>query len=84
MTLEEKRKEWEKDLSVVAERMDTFGGRIEVCLVILKRKGSFRDNRQNYFCHRYFSLGDNWEVSVDASYVDEETAMRWAFNPKAL
>ena len=92
MTLEEKRREWEKGLGVVAVKEESFQpvelialgpGQIERCLVILRRK-PVRDGRQNYFCYRYFKVGENWEVSADASYVDAETAMKWAFNPKAL
>lgn len=80
MTLDEQRKEWEKSLVTVAETQRDEG----TYLVILRRKVPLRDGKQPYFCHRYFSIGDNWEVSVDASNVDAETAMKWAWKPKAL
>ena len=80
MTLDEQRKEWEKTLEVIAETRFFH----DVHLVILRRKAGMRDGKQDYFCHRYFSICDNWEVSVDASNVDAETAMKWAWNPKAL
>lgn len=80
MTLDEQRKEWEDGLILVAEQQRDEG----TYLVILRRKPGKRDGKQDYFCHRYFSIGDDWTVSVDASNVDAETAMAWALNPKAL
>jgi hypothetical protein len=80
MILEERRKEREKNLTVIAEtQRDEF-----TYLVILRRESGMRDGKHNYFCHRYFLLRDSWEVSVDASHVDAETAMKWAWEPKAL
>jgi hypothetical protein len=79
-TLDECRKEWEKSLIPVAETQRDEG----TYLVILRRKDVKRDGKQPYFCHRYFSIGGDWTVSVDASNVDAETAMKWAWKPKAL
>lgn len=80
VTLEQCRKEWEKQLVAVAETQRDEG----TYLVILRREKTLRDGKQPYFCHRYFSIGGDWTVSVDASNVDAETAMKWAWKPKAL
>ena len=85
MTLQEQRKDWEQDLVVVAEKQQDEG----TFLVILRQWSytaveSLDDGMGQYSCHRYFTVGGNWEVSVDASNVDAETAMKWAWSPKAL
>lgn len=73
LALSEKRKEWEKDLVVVAEKqLDEW-----TLLVILNCN---EDVKNPYCCHRYFTIGGNWELSVDESYVDAETAMKWSFS----
>jgi len=86
VSLDNIRKEWEKSFVVVAETQRDEG----TYLVILRRKvplrdvPQMRDVLQPYFCHRYFSIGNDWTVSVDASNVDAETAMKWALKPKAI
>lgn len=73
-TLEQCRKQWEKGLHVAAEhKRDEW-----TFLVIL------RNAKNEYHCHRYFTVGGDWTVSVDACDVNAETAMKWAMNPKAL
>lgn len=72
MTLQQRRYEWEKTLTPVAEANrdeDTF-------LVVLK------DIHGKYRCHRYFAVSmlakaADWVVSVDHQEVDADTAIRW-------
>lgn len=77
MNLEERREQWERNSIVIAETQLDEG----TFLVILKRK---RYNGRPYFCHRYFKIGNDWDVSVDASDVDDETVMKWVWEPKAI
>lgn len=74
-TLKEIRDDWEENLIVVAQhRLDQW-----THLVVLKNaKGC-------YFCHRYFTIGDRWEVSVDGKDIDDpDTVIQWCFNPSAV
>lgn len=74
MTLNELRKEWEEDCVVVAQTQPDEGTFLVIVRLI--------DGK--YACYRYFTIGGNWEASGDACHVDAETAMKWAWNPKAL
>ena len=71
--LEELRKLWEKNLTVLSEKMvDEW-----TCLVVLTNKNG------QFHCHRYFSIGNDWVASVDcrtSSFVD---VVRWCFDPRA-
>ncbi len=66
------REEWEKSLTPLAERREDG-----TLLVILK------DKTGKYHCHRYFSIGNDWTVSVDRQETDAEDAMKWSMVPKA-
>ena len=75
-TLKEQREDWENELVVVAEKqLDEW-----TFLVILR--WTAENSLAPYFCHRYFSIGDSWEISVDESEIDAESAMRWAFESR--
>lgn len=69
MTLDELREQWESGLTVIATHsVDQW-----TFLSVL------RDNDLAYHFHRYFIVGDNWTVSVDAVRTTQEAAIQCAF-----
>lgn len=66
-TLIELREQWEKKLSVVATYQDTDN----TLLVVLK------DYANDYHCHRYFTVGGQWNVSVDAAHLEDDTVIEY-------
>lgn len=68
--LQQLRLKWEKGLQLVAEISVDNHKR----LVVLKNSNGL------YYCHRYFTCGDEWVVSVDMSGVTADEAMRWMFD----
>lgn len=89
--LKEKREQWEGGLEVKTEiRPDDF-----TLLVVLEAPkpeegldGYFADfegpDPERYHCHRYFKIGDNWEVSVDGQNVSLDQVWEWLKDPCAI
>jgi hypothetical protein len=73
MTLEERRAEWEEDMEPVCELENRPGQNL---LVILQLKNPGKSGGL-FWCHRYFKIVDNWEVSVDRSCVELPLVWRW-------
>ena len=73
VSLNETRKDWEKKLTPIAENFRDEG----TYLVVLE------DKNGRFNCHRYFTIGNEWTVSVDRSGVDMREALQWSMNPKA-
>lgn len=68
MTLDEKRKEWEKGL----EPKMVLHVSEYTALVVLKGR------RDGFDCYRYACFsGDSWDVSVDKQGADFETVLKW-------
>ncbi len=70
MTLDQRRKEWEKGLTVVGK----VEGRIDDAphsLVVMLRK-----DEDLYHVHRYFKVGTSWEISCDGNNMGTENAIR--------
>lgn len=65
MNLEEVRGKWEKGLDLVKSVENN-----DEVYVILKDRNYFQVNR-------YFSIGANWHVSVDAQRIDKSQLMDW-------
>jgi hypothetical protein len=68
MKLEECRKNWEKGLT---QKMALFCGPDKLIVVLKSGK------RDGFRCHRYFTIGDNWDVSVDFGNASFEEVLRW-------
>lgn len=67
--LEEIRAEWEKNLLECAKYGDD-----SLCYVLL------RDEDAKFHCHRYFTLGDEWNCSTDHRDVtDSLVALNWFY-----
>ena len=62
------REEWEEGMTPVVVVEDEEELTIKVAL---RTKGG------KYYCHRYFTIGDDWNVSVDKSGTDAERVLRW-------
>lgn len=69
-SLKELRQEWERGLAVACERGpgQPFA---DTCWVVLR-------NGDHYKCHRYFTVGGNWLMSVDRPIATADEAMQWA------
>ena len=69
------REEAEKTLRKVAEKqLDEW-----TFLVILADKW---DGTPKYYGYRYFTIGDQWHLSIDEENISAEEAMKWAFSLK--
>lgn len=67
MSLSELRNEWEKGLTLKHVFEFEYG---DVYVVL-------HDKRHNFVCHRYFKLGNGYEISVDYSETDLATVFEW-------
>ena len=64
--LEDLREKWEGDMS---EKL-SFEGEWGMCAVLIGEEGE-------YHLHRYFLVGDNWEVSIDNQVASGEESVDW-------
>lgn len=80
-TLKAIRNEREKNLTplVVLDNRKTTGN----VLVVLERPAK-RSGPSGYNCHRYFTIGGNWAVSVDGWNVGLDAVWSWLNKPTAL
>jgi hypothetical protein len=65
--MKEFREKWEKNLTSVSVIETSFHN----FLIVLKNR------RGIYYCHRYFTVGGEWEVSVDRSGISADEALKW-------
>jgi len=75
MTLEEIRNSWERGLETKCVLGSEKEGQL---LVVLQSKGV-----NEWHCHRYFTIGTSWEVSVDGQNITLERVWKWLENPCA-
>lgn len=69
--LEQKRKEWESGLTPLLVVPVVVDGFAKVFVVLRYKKGA-----DTHFClHRYFKIGDKWDVSVDVQREAELAAV---------
>jgi len=59
--LKEIRESWEKGLYVYLEVVNSD----KTVLVMLQKESFYGTHKYQVYVHRYFKIGDNWEISVD-------------------
>lgn len=74
-SLEELRKQWEVGLIPVA----AFSTKSSNVVIILgnEKNDSLTDAKKTYRVHRYFPIGNNWNVSVDLVESSFQLMMIW-------
>lgn len=90
MNLKERRAQWESKLEVVCEMNQQ--GHSDTLLVVLKAAVKHTKFKNIYHCHRYLGIAvgdvvkahEEWECSIDARWVDADTAMKWLADPTLL
>lgn len=87
MDFKELREQWEEGLEVKYEK--DAGPDDPTFLVVLEsfdiRESCRSPEDQGYYhCHRYFKIGDNWEVSVDGQNVSLDQVWEWLMTPQAI
>jgi len=77
MDLKERREQWEKGLEVKTE----ISPNKQELLVVLEHEDRRESDRFRegdfYHCHRYFMIGDDWEISVDGQNVTLDKVWKW-------
>ena len=73
MTLKKLREKWEKGL---IENLCVITIHDEVLVILEDDLLENIDLDVKYYFHRYFKIGDNWEISVDYKGEDEYVAMK--------
>ena len=76
-TLEDVRTEWERGLTLLSVIEIHYRDSLDEVLVILEKPQGV------YHCHRYFPIGNNWNVSVDGQNVPLEAVFSWLNSPTA-
>ncbi len=69
--LKELRQQWEHGLTVVCERGPEEPD-ADTCWVVLHKAAT------HYKCHRYFTVGNKWLISVDRPIASADEAIQWA------
>jgi hypothetical protein len=71
------RAQWEKGLTPLSIMDQPELGR---ALVILQRVG--KSVETSFHCHRYFTIGKDWAVSVDGQGVSLKAVWAWLSDPQ--